>query len=57
MPCCEVGSESQTGYGVLTVDLCRLILGELCDIIQELEQGLELGLVTVTVTVIVIVIA
>ena len=43
--------------GFLTVDLCRLILGELCDIIQELEQGLELGLVTVTVTVIVIVIA
>ena len=43
--------------GFLTVDLCRLVLGELCDIIQELEQGLELRLVTVTVTVIVIVIA
>ena len=39
--------------GFLTVELCRLIVGELCDIIQELEQGLSF--VTVTVIVIVIV--
>ena len=39
--------------GFLTVELCRLIVGELCDIIQELEQVLELRLVIVTVIVIV----
>ena len=39
--------------GFLTVELCRLIVGELCDIIQELEQVLELRLVTVIVIVIV----
>ena len=39
--------------GFLTVDLCRLMVGELCDIIQELEQVLELRLVTVIVIVIV----
>ena len=37
---------ARAGYGVLTVEFCRLIVGELCDIIQELELELEFRLVS-----------